>query len=151
MDHTGSPRTTSSPAGCGERIESALNTFPRPHTMSDRSTAAPASNFLRAVIEKDLGAGTYVSRRWARSPGDAAHHAAGDPDPAKIRTRFPPEPNGYLHVGHAKSICLNFGLARDYGGVCLGVQRLAQHGCPRCADVRVAHFVHHAVIDAGGI
>jgi glutaminyl-tRNA synthetase len=51
-------------------------------------------------------------------PGDAAHHAAGQPDPAKIRTRFPPEPNGYLHVGHAKSICLNFGLARDYGGVC---------------------------------
>ncbi|HEY9192297.1 MAG TPA: glutamine--tRNA ligase/YqeY domain fusion protein [Methyloversatilis sp.] len=86
--------------------------------MSDRSTAAPASNFLRAVIEKDLAAGTYASRRWARSPGDDAHHAAGEPDPAKIRTRFPPEPNGYLHVGHAKSICLNFGLARDYGGVC---------------------------------
>ena len=76
------------------------------------------SNFLRQIIEADLAKGTYASRRWAGSPGDAAHHAKGAPDPAKIRTRFPPEPNGYLHVGHAKSICINFGLARDYGGVC---------------------------------
>jgi glutaminyl-tRNA synthetase len=76
------------------------------------------SNFLRQIIEQDLAKGTYASRRWAGSPGDAAHQAKGDADPAKIRTRFPPEPNGYLHVGHAKSICLNFGLARDYGGVC---------------------------------
>jgi glutaminyl-tRNA synthetase len=76
------------------------------------------SNFLRQIIENDLAQGTYASRRWAGSPGEAAHHAKGEPDPAKIRTRFPPEPNGYLHVGHAKSICINFGLARDYGGVC---------------------------------
>ncbi|MBC7681966.1 MAG: glutamine--tRNA ligase/YqeY domain fusion protein [Ferruginibacter sp.] len=76
------------------------------------------SNFLRQIIESDLATGTYAQRKWAGSPGDAAHHAAGQPDQAKIRTRFPPEPNGYLHVGHAKSICLNFGLARDYGGVC---------------------------------
>ena len=76
------------------------------------------SNFLRQIIENDLDKGTYANRRWAGSPGDAAHHAKGQPDTAKIRTRFPPEPNGYLHVGHAKSICINFGLARDYGGVC---------------------------------
>jgi len=82
------------------------------------STDAKTSNFLRQIIEHDLAAGTYAQRRWGGSPGDAAHHAAGVPDPAKIRTRFPPEPNGYLHIGHAKSICLNFGLARDYGGVC---------------------------------
>ncbi|MEY3653385.1 MAG: Glutamine--tRNA ligase [Pseudomonadota bacterium] len=76
------------------------------------------SNFLRQIIENDLDKGTYATRRWAGSPGDAAHHAAGAPDTAKIRTRFPPEPNGYLHVGHAKSICINFGLAQEYGGVC---------------------------------
>ena len=76
------------------------------------------SNFLRQIIEKDLALGTYAGRRWGGSPGDAAHHAAGPLDTQKVRMRFPPEPNGYLHVGHAKSICLNFGLARDYGGVC---------------------------------
>jgi glutaminyl-tRNA synthetase len=87
--------------------------------MSEQKTPnPPASNFLRNIVERDLAQGTYASRQWAGTPGDAAHHAAGEPDPAKIRTRFPPEPNGYLHIGHAKSICLNFGLARDYEGVC---------------------------------
>jgi glutaminyl-tRNA synthetase len=76
------------------------------------------SNFLRQIIERDLEQGAYAHRKWAGHPADAATHEQGQPDPAKIRTRFPPEPNGYLHVGHAKSICLNFGLARDYNGVC---------------------------------
>ncbi|HOL38091.1 MAG TPA: glutamate--tRNA ligase family protein, partial [Rubrivivax sp.] len=65
---------------------------------------AKAANFLRAIIERDLEAGTYAERPFGGSPGDAAHHAAGAADPARIRTRFPPEPNGYLHIGHAKSI-----------------------------------------------
>ncbi len=76
------------------------------------------SNFLRQIIEHDLSQGTYAGRHWGGSPGDAAHHAQGPLDTARVRLRFPPEPNGYLHVGHAKSICLNFGLARDYGGIC---------------------------------
>ena len=87
--------------------------------MSAEKTPIPlGSNFIRAIVEKDIEQGVYKARKWAGTPGDAAHHAAGQPDPAKIRTRFPPEPNGYLHIGHAKSIFLNFGLARDYDGVC---------------------------------
>lgn len=54
------------------------------------------SNFIRQIIEKDLAAGLHN----------------------KIATRFPPEPNGFLHIGHAKSICLNFGIAEDYQGTC---------------------------------
>ena len=87
--------------------------------MATEKTPIPlGSNFIRAIVDKDLEQGVYQSRKWAGSPGDAAHHAAGQSDVAKIRTRFPPEPNGYLHIGHAKSIFLNFGLARDYAGVC---------------------------------
>ena len=85
-------------------------------------TAAPTDSegghFIARVIEKDLADGRYAGRRWGGDPGDGAHHAAGIADPARIRTRFPPEPNGYLHIGHAKSIWLNFGLAQKYGGVC---------------------------------
>ncbi|MDQ2778930.1 MAG: glutamate--tRNA ligase family protein, partial [Pseudomonadota bacterium] len=87
------------------------------------SPAKPAdlpkpANFLRGIIERDLQSDALAGRHWAGNPGDKTHHEAGPLDPARIRTRFPPEPNGYLHVGHAKAICLNFGLARDHGGIC---------------------------------
>ncbi|MCK9516138.1 MAG: glutamine--tRNA ligase/YqeY domain fusion protein [Ottowia sp.] len=91
-------------------------------TTASKNATPPAGadtgNFITRVIEEDLAAGRYAGRRWGGSPGDGAHHAAGSADPARIRTRFPPEPNGYLHIGHAKSIWLNFGLAQKYGGVC---------------------------------
>jgi len=71
---------------------------------TDRSTAASdaggrpaAANFIRTIVEQDMETGKWGGR---------------------VQTRFPPEPNGYLHIGHAKSICLNFGLARDFGGRC---------------------------------
>ena len=57
---------------------------------------AVASDFIRQIVINDLKSGKHTS----------------------VRTRFPPEPNGYLHIGHAKSICLNFGIAREFGGAC---------------------------------
>jgi len=62
----------------------------------NKEEKAVTSNFIRSIIERDLASGKHKS----------------------IVTRFPPEPNGYLHIGHAKSICLNFGLAKDYRGRC---------------------------------
>src|SRR6478736_2192057 len=80
--------------------------------------SAHSANFIRHHIERDLAEGKYAGRRWGGKPGTLDVHKDAPIDPAKIRTRFPPEPNGYLHIGHAKSIVLNFGMAEDYGGIC---------------------------------
>src|SRR5918994_6976835 len=62
------------------------------------AAAAPvATDFIREIVAEDL--------RTARDGG-------------RVHTRFPPEPNGYLHIGHAKSICLNFGVSAEFGGLC---------------------------------
>ncbi|HEX5484507.1 MAG TPA: glutamate--tRNA ligase family protein, partial [Limnobacter sp.] len=89
-----------------------------PKTAAGAPEAAPASNFLKNVIDHDLALPEYAARSWAGKPGPASVHTGAKADPARIRLRFPPEPNGYLHVGHAKAICVNFGLAEEYAGAC---------------------------------
>jgi glutaminyl-tRNA synthetase len=88
------------------------------HVRTERQRGE-ADQLSRQIIERDLtGAGQRGPPLCRHSRRCQQDHAAGPLDAAKIRTRFPPEPNGYLHIGHAKSICLNFGLAADYGGIC---------------------------------
>lgn len=93
-------------------------TTPTPRESASAPEDAKSNNFIRHIVEGDMQSGAYSGRHWGGSPGDAAHHQSGAPDAARIRTRFPPEPNGYLHIGHAKSMWLNFSLAAEYGGVC---------------------------------
>ena len=75
----------------------ALPMKPEKNPASPAAEAPVVSNFIRSIIDEDNRNGKWGGR---------------------VETRFPPEPNGYLHYGHAKSICLNFGLAEAYGGVC---------------------------------
>ena len=76
------------------------------------------NNFIRNIVAADLEENKFKNRRWCGKPGLLRVQNEGALDTAKIRTRFPPEPNGYLHLGHAKSILLNFGLAQEFGGRC---------------------------------
>ncbi len=79
----------------------------------------PGINFIRNIIDNDLKNNPQNNRKWAGKPmPHSEFKGSTEQDTVAIRTRFPPEPNGYLHLGHAKSICLNFGIANDYHGLC---------------------------------
>lgn len=86
--------------------------------MRNENKNTTPTNFIRNIIEKNLDANLYGDKKWSGQPGPAYTHKEAPIDLAKIRTRFPPEPNGYLHFGHAKSIILNFTLAQDFDGCC---------------------------------
>src|SRR5512145_2671622 len=78
----------------------------------------PNETQISKITEKPQGTGSLARA----TPSDfirdiVASHLAEGKYP-QIHTRFPPEPNGYLHIGHAKSICLNFGIAKEFGGIC---------------------------------
>ena len=85
---------------------------------TEKTASSHITNFLRNIINEDLEQGTNEPRHWRGAPGTYTEQMEGPVDEAKARLRFPPEPNGYLHIGHAKSICINFGLAKDYQGRC---------------------------------
>ena len=102
------PDASQTPDGTAEATKQNLEAQPHPSKKIDMAAAQSNSqgprpddreglDFVRRIVEEDNRTGKWGGR---------------------VATRFPPEPNGYLHIGHAKSICLNFGIAQEYSGAC---------------------------------